>query len=217
MSDTIESAQQAAGAHALDDPRNTGSQRGFDRRALLRRAAIAGAAGWTAPVVLTCETAAAGVFTAKCAPGNITASATFVRTACLAASSTIVITITFAGPCPCGGTKRWCARKNSPTPTVSSTTATLAFPVTIPIAATITITGKVALGCTDGDGDTQYAVYNWSMTATDNGAACSTVVNSISAVTLSGRTLVVSNSCPSLAALVAPSVVKSSTITVRPL
>ena len=177
---------------------------GLDRRTLLRRAAVAGAIGWTAPVILNAGTASAGVFTAKCAPGTITASASFVRTACVAASSTIVITITFNGPCPCGGTKKWCAQKNTPAPTVASATAVLAFPVTIPVASTVTVAGKVALGCTDRDGDTQYAVYNWTMTATDNGAACSGVVNSISAVTLSGRTLVAGAACPSLAALAAP-------------
>ena len=175
----------------------------FDRRAALRRAAAAGAVSWVAPVVLSSSPAAAGVFTSKCAPSAITASASFVQTACTAFNSTISITINFSGSCPCGGTSLWCAQKNSPAPTVSSTTSSLVFSVTIGIFSTITISGKVALGCTDRDGDTQYAVYNWSMTATDNGAACS-VCNSISGVTLSGRTLVSSSGCPSLAALAAP-------------
>jgi len=189
---------------------------GFDRRSLLRRAAAAGAVGWTAPVLLTTEVALAGVFSAKCAPGNVTASASFVRTACAGASSTIVITINFAGPCPCGGAAVWCSQKNSPTPTVSSATSTLSFPVTVPIFSTVTITGKVALGCTDRDGDRQFAVYNWSMTASDNGGPCSTVVNSISGVTLSSRTLASSATCPSLSALaLAPLTVRNSTATTR--
>lgn len=189
---------------------------GFDRRALLRRAAAAGAVGWAVPVVLTSEVVSAGVFTAKCAPGNVTASASFVQTACTATLTTIVITINFSGPCPCGGTATWCAQKNSPTPTVSSSTSTLAFPVTIAISTTVTITGKVALGCTDRDGDRQFAVYNWSMTARDSGAACASA-NSISAVTLLvPRTLVTSAACPSLAALpVAPLVVRTSGPTTR--
>ena len=73
----------------------------------------------------------------------------------------------------------------------------------------------MALGCTDRDGDRQFAVYNWSMTARDSGAACASA-NSISAVTLSGRTLVTSAACPSLAALpVAPLVVRTSGPTTR--
>lgn len=72
---------------------------GFDRRALLRRAAVAGAVGWTAPVILTSEIASAGVFTAKCAPGTTTASASFtvVPGGCTSSSSAINITINFAG------------------------------------------------------------------------------------------------------------------------
>jgi hypothetical protein len=172
----------------------------MDRRALLRKAAAAGAVGWTAPVILSSSPAAAGVFTAKCAPGNVTASASFVRTACRSNNSDISITINFSGPCPCGGTALWCAQKNSPTPAVSTTTSTLVFVVTIPIRATITISGRVGLGCTDRDGDTQFALYNWSMTATDNGRACSFVTNSISGVTLTGRTTVNSATCPPLTA-----------------
>jgi hypothetical protein len=176
---------------------------GLDRRALLRRAAAAGAVGWVAPIIISTSAVSAGVFTAKCAPGSITATATFVRINCLASTSSITITITFSGPCPCGGTKRWCAQKNTPSPIVSSSAATLSFPVTIPAGGSTVITGKVALGCADLDGDIQYATYNWSMSAFDNFAACSTVVNSLSAVTLSGRTLVNSVACPSLAALAA--------------
>ncbi len=174
--------------------------RRVDRRALLRKAAAAGAAGWTVPVILSSSAASAGVFTAKCAPGTITATASFVRTDCLSQSSTVTITITFAGPCPCGGTKLWCAQKNSPGTVVSSTAATLVLPnISVPIFGSTAITGKVALGCTDRDGDRQYAVYNWSMTASDNGGPCNTVVNTISAVTLSGRTVTASVGCPSLA------------------
>ncbi len=175
--------------------------REFDRRALIRKAAIAGAIGWTTPVILTTKAAAAGVFTAKCAPGNVTATPSFVRTACGIFSSTITITILFSGTCPCGGGGLWCSQKNSPAPTVSSPSSTLSFSVTIPVFSTVTITGKVALGCTDRDLDTQYAIYNWSMTASDSGAPCNVVADSISAVTLSGRTLAASVGCPSLAAL----------------
>lgn len=185
---------------AQDSPTDTG----FDRRALLRRAAIAGAVSWTAPVILSSSIASAGVFTAKCAPGSTSASASFVRTACSNPSTTITITIVFAGPCPCGGNGAWCTQKNSPAPTVAAATPTLVFSVTIPISTTVTIRGKVAHGCTDRDGDTQYATYDWSMTAIDNGLACVTTTNTISAVTLSNRTSVLSASCPSLAALVAP-------------
>ena len=93
---------------------------------------------------------------------------------------------------------------------VSTGSSTLVFTVTVPIFSTITIAGKVALGCTDRDGDRQYAVYDWSMTARDNGQACSTVVNSISAVNVSGRTVTSSATCPSLAALTAAPLIVSS-------
>lgn len=183
---------------------------GFDRRALLRRAAAAGVLGWTTPVILSSETASAGVFTSKCAPGTITATASYVLVSCLPTTSIITITISFSGPCPCGGTKLWCAQKNSPAPTVSGTSSTLSFSVTIPIFSTITISGKVALGCTDRDGDTQYAVYNWTMTASDNGGPCGTIINSISGVTLSNRTIVSGSGCPSLASLApAPAVIRT--------
>lgn len=172
----------------------------FSRRAALRRAAIAGGVGWVAPVVLTSSPAAAGVFTAKCAPSAVTATAGFVQTGCTAFNSTIRITISFNGTCPCGGTALWCVQKNSPSPSVSGTSSVFVFSVTISVFTTVTIRGKVALGCTDRDGDTQYAVYDWVMTATDNGSACS-VANSISGVTLSNRTLVTQSACPSLASL----------------
>jgi hypothetical protein len=171
-----------------------------DRRALLRNAAAAGAIGWTAPVILSSGPVSAGVFTAKCAPGAVTVSSvSFVRGACRSNNSDITITINFAGVCPCGGTRLWCTRKSTPTPVVTGTTSTLVFLVTVPVLspiAPITITGRVALGCTDRSGDTQYAVYNWSMTAQDNGQPCDTVINTISGVTLSGRTLVTSVGCP---------------------
>jgi hypothetical protein len=169
--------------------------RRVDRRALLRKAAAAGAVGWTAPVILTsAPAAAAGVFTAKCAPGNVTATASFVRTACRNNNSDIRITIVFSGPCPCGGAQLWCARKVSPL--VTSSTSTIVFTVTTPIGVIVNISGQVALGCTDRDGDRQFAAYNWSMRATDNGNPCSEVVNSISGVMLSNRTLITSATCP---------------------
>lgn len=178
--------------------------RRVDRRALLRKAAAAGAVGWTAPVILTSAPAAAGVFTAKCAPGNVTVSSvSFVQVAgsCTDERTEIDITINFAGPCPCGGTPIWCGQLNTPARYAPGTItgSTLRFRVRIPIFNTIPINGRVALGCTDRNGDRQYARYNWSMTATDNGNACP-VANSISGVTLSGRTLVPSVGCPSLAA-----------------
>lgn len=190
------------------EPRPEGRE--YDRRALLRRAAAAGAVAWTAPVIISSAPVSAGVFTAKCAPGTITASAGFVRTACRSNNSDIRITINFAGPCPCGGVSLWCAQKNSPGSVVATGTSTLVFTVTVPIFSTITIAGKVGLGCTDRDGDRQFAVYDWSMTARDNGQACSTVVNSISAVTLSGRTVTNSATCPSLAALTVAPLIESS-------
>jgi hypothetical protein len=184
------------------EPTSTGE---VDRRALLRKLAIAGAVGWTSPVILSSSPASAGVFTSKCAPGTITASASFVQTGCNNSGTTIRITINFSGPCPCGGTQQWCARKNSPAPTVTSSTSTLVMSgIAVPIFGSTTISGRVGLGCTDRDGDTQFALYNWSMTASDSGAACS-VANSISGVTLSGRTLVTSPTCPSLAGFAASS------------
>ncbi|HRB04001.1 MAG TPA: hypothetical protein PLP26_11585 [Ilumatobacteraceae bacterium] len=69
----------------------------------------------------------------------------------------------------------------------------------MPIGTTIAITGKVALGCNDRDGDTQFAVYDWTMTATDNASGCSTA-SSITGATLTGPTFVLSATCPSLAA-----------------
>lgn len=182
-----------------------------DRRALLRRAAAAGAVGWTAPIILTSSPAAAGVFTSKCAPGTVTATASFVRGACRSNNSDITITINFSGLCPCGGTRLWCTRKSTPTPVVTTTTSTLAFLVTVPVVSAITITGRVALGCTDRGGDTQYAVYDWSMTASDNGGPCSGVINAISGVTLTGRTLVNSVGCPPATTLLtAPATAGSS-------
>ncbi len=175
--------------------------RSFDRRALLRKAATAGAVGWTVPVIVSSSPVSAGVFTAKCAPGTVTATATFATVLCQANSSTMNITINFAGSCPCGGTGLWCTQKNTPTPVVTGTTATLVLPnILIPISPTINIAGRVALGCTDRDGDRQYAVYNWTMTARDNGGACNTAFQSITQPVLSNRTLVTSASCPSLAA-----------------
>lgn len=198
-------------------PDESPTDAGFDRRALLRRAAVAGAVSWTAPVILSSSIASAGVFTAKCAPGTTTSSATFVQNACGNASTTITITIVFAGPCPCGGASAWCAQKNSPSPTVASATSTLVFSVTIPISTTVSISGKVAHGCTDRDGDRQYATYDWAMTARDSGQACG-VANSISAATLTNRTTVISASCPSLTALVAPAtIVVPASSAIRPL
>ena len=182
---------------------------GFDRRALLRRAAVAGAVGWTAPVILTSEIASAGVFTAKCAPGTTTASASFtvVPGGCTSSSSAINITINFAGPCPCGGASVWCVRKSTPAPVAASTTASITFPVTITLGGggtgSTAITGRVAHGCTDRDGDTQYVVQNWSMTAFDSGASCASGPNSISVVTLGARTPTLTNPCPLAASLVA--------------
>jgi len=75
----------------------------------------------------------------------------------------------------------------------------LRFTVSVPIGTTIAITGKVALGCNDRDGDTQFAVYDWTMTATDNASGCSTA-SSITGATLTGPTFVLSATCPSLAA-----------------
>ena len=200
MADQTEHSADSAGLTQEND---------VDRRALLRRLAIAGAVGWVAPVVVTSSPVSAGVFTAKCAPGAITATATWVRINCLSTTSAITITLTFNGPCPCGGTKRWCVQKNTPAPAATSTTATLSFPVTVPAGGSTLITGKVALGCADRDGDIQYAVYTWSLSAYDNYAACSTVVNSLSAITFTGRTLVTGTACPPLAAaapLASPSV-----------
>lgn len=174
----------------------------LDRRKLLKRLAGAGAAGWVAPVILSSSPAAAGVFTAKCAPGTITGTNSFVRTACLSNGSNITITLVFSGPCPCGGVQVWCAQKNTPTPTASSATQTLVFSQFVPIGSVV-ISGKVGLGCTDRDGDRQFAVYDWSMTASDNGQACNTVINSITPLTFSNRTLVTSATCPSLASFAA--------------
>jgi hypothetical protein len=178
-----------------------------DRRALLRKLAVAGAVGWTSPIILSSSPAAAGVFTAKCAPGAITATNSFVQTGCTGSNTTLTVTINFAGPCPCGGTKLWCAQKNAPGAVVFSSSSTLTMTgLVVPINGSITISGRVALGCTDRDGDTQYARYNWTMTATDNGAACN-VANSISGVTLSARTLFTQATCPTLSgftALAAP-------------
>jgi hypothetical protein len=175
-----------------------------DRRALLRKAVAAGAVGWTVPVIISSGPAAAGVFTSKCAPSAITALAGFTQLNCTNNDTRVQITISFSGSCPCGGTPQWCARKNSPGGAGSFLGTVLQFAVTIPIRRTINIAGKVALGCTDGDGDTQFAVYDWTMTATDNGSACSTA-NSISGVSVTGRTLVNSATCPPLtASLLAP-------------
>ncbi|HQV57122.1 MAG TPA: hypothetical protein PKV27_03850 [Ilumatobacteraceae bacterium] len=197
----------------------TASTAGLDRRALLRKAAVAGSIAWASPVIVSSGPAAAGVFTTKCAPGTVTATNSFSRTDCLPDSTVISVTITFAGPCPCGGAQLWCAQKNSPTPIVSTTTAALTFTVTLAAFSTITISGKVALGCKDRDGDTQYAVYNWSMTATDNGAPCNRTTNSITSVVLTGRTLVTGAACPSLAgaALVAAQIESTGGATTRPL
>jgi hypothetical protein len=174
-----------------------------DRRALLRKAAAAGAVGWAAPVILSSGPVAAGVFTAKCAPGAVTAGASFTQTGCTNNDTTLRITINFSGPCPCGGTQQWCAQKNTPTPAVTSATSTLVFTVVVPIRGSTVVNGKVGLGCADRDGDRQFAIYNWTMTASDNGNACN-VANSITAVTLSGRTVTNSATCPPLtAALVA--------------
>lgn len=173
------------------------------RRDLLRRAVTAGAVGWTAPVILTSAVAHAGVFSPKCAPGTVGASASFVRTACDRTSATLQITITFSGLCPCGGGAFWCTRKNSPTPAVTGTTSSLAFSVTLAAGGTITITGKVALGCIDRDNDRQYAVYDWSMTASDNNQPCNQTTNTITQPVLSNRTLVTQATCPTLTAAVA--------------
>jgi hypothetical protein len=186
-----------------------------DRRALLRKAAAAGALGWTAPVILSSAPAAAGVFTAKCAPGPITIRDTqFEQIGCTGADTTLTIDIRFRFPpaCPCGGPQQRCAQVNSPgVPSTLFGGGRLRFTVVVPIGATITISGKVAVGCTDRDGDTQFSVYDWTMTATDNGAACD-VASSITGAVLTGPpTLVTSPTCPSLTAFATSVVTRSAT------
>ncbi|MEP1123837.1 MAG: hypothetical protein ABJH68_08115 [Ilumatobacter sp.] len=171
--------------------------REIDRRTLLGKLAAAGAVGWVAPTILSSSPAAAGIFTAKCAPGNVTATNAFVPVNCLNNGSNVTITITFNGPCPCGGTRIWCSQRNTPTTSASSTATVLSFLQFVPIGS-VTITGRVALGCTDRDGDTQFARYDWSMVAFDNGNACNTAINSISGMTLSNRTLVTQPACATI-------------------
>jgi len=165
---------------------------------LLKKLAGAGAVGWVAPVILSSSPAAAGVFTAKCAPGTITSTNSFAQTGCDGGGTNVNITISFAGACPCGGVAVWCAQKNSPTPVVTSAAPSLFFNVRVNIGVATVISGKVGLGCTDRDGDRQFAVYDWTMNATDNGGPCASA-NAITPVVLSNRTLVTSLACPSLA------------------
>ncbi|MEP6295857.1 MAG: hypothetical protein ABJ382_00915, partial [Ilumatobacter sp.] len=106
--------------------------RELDRREVLRRLAAAGAVGWASPMIISSPASAAGVFTAKCAPGVVTAGApSFSQTGCTGTGTTITVTITFAGPCRCGGVSTWCVQKNSPGGVVSSTTPTISFSVSV--------------------------------------------------------------------------------------
>jgi hypothetical protein len=190
-----------------------------DRRALLRKAAAVGAVGWATPVILTSGPASAAAFTPKCAPGDMTAVATFAPVSCLPSSSFIDIRVRFTSACPCGNAGgRYCSQRNSPTPIVTGA-RNLDFRVEVPIGS-LAISGKAARGCRDRDGDIQYAVYDWSMTAFDNGGPCGSAINSVSAVTLSNRALVPgTTACPPLNsfALASPSIASNgSPLTVRP-
>ncbi len=185
-----------------DAPRaDVPADRRVDRRDVLRKAAVAGAVGWTAPMLIS-SVASAAVFTPKCAPGAITATSSFVRVqgSCTNTKSEIDATITFAGTCPCRPTAIWCAQKNLQPPVVASTTNSLTFRVVVPANSLIAVTGRVALGCTDRDGDVQFARYDWTFNATDAGSSCNNYTNTVTPPVLSGRTLFTQATCPSLAA-----------------
>ena len=61
----------------------SGSSPGIDRRSVLKKAAVAGAVAWTAPVILSNTAFAASVCTPKCAHANVTLTAT-AQDACTA-------------------------------------------------------------------------------------------------------------------------------------
>lgn len=137
------------------------------RRALLTKAAAAGAVVWTAPLV-TSAGAQAAAFTPKCAPGALSAQAEFTQTSCTGTGTVLSITITWSATCPCGGGATFCATGAG----VSSTGGTHTFSVAVPIRTTTTISGWAAACCVDRNGDRRCRRYQWTMTATDRGTAC---------------------------------------------
>ncbi len=176
----------------------SGSHNGLDRRALLRKVAAAGAVGWTAPVILSKPAAASGTFTAKCEPtGTLSGTTTNVQwLTCTFGTSNIQISLSFSGgSCPCGGTKLWCTAKTAPGTPFSSSSSTLVYQVGVPFAGTTNVSGQVAMGCTDRDGDVQWLVYDWTMSVSDTGGACNTAFSATNPV-LSNRRFVCQASCP---------------------
>ena len=85
----------------MSEHESTGST--FDRRSALKKAAVAGAVAWTAPVVLSSGASAMdGTCTPKCLPA-VGSSLTWAGTGCQG-NSVLTLQYRYSTPtCPCGG------------------------------------------------------------------------------------------------------------------